>query len=188
MAWHLLFPTKAIRLCGGPIWELKNFRRLIERFDGRGPGMAKIFTNPAPRPCSAASTCPFSPPTDSLKVSSAYSPLLSFFRLYQGIIPQIGQFCQQYFQHSGLSLSNNDIIEFYRPVSGDNPCLPCVQHPAFPPDTTGMHRLATRAFGANSIRRYRPIRCCRIQISVCRTDHNYVLFLFRQEKHQKKPT
>ena len=70
---------------------------LITRFDGHSPGMAKIFTTPAPRPCSAHIPCPFSPPTDSLKVLSAYSPLHRFFRLYLGIISRNEELCQQYF-------------------------------------------------------------------------------------------
>ena len=66
----------------GPRWK-KNFRRLITRFDGRCPGQAKIFTCPAPRPCSAVPTCLFAPTTD---LSEGFPDVLSSSQLFSIVL------------------------------------------------------------------------------------------------------
>ena len=64
VAWHLLFPTKAIRLCGGPI-EKSGILDDSQRFNGRTRACLPIGT-PAPGPCSAYFSVPISTKQGSL--------------------------------------------------------------------------------------------------------------------------
>ena len=64
MAWHFLFPTKAIRLCGGPIGK-SGILDDSQRFNGRTRACLPIGT-PAPGPCSAVFPVPISTKQGSL--------------------------------------------------------------------------------------------------------------------------
>ena len=82
MAWHLLFPTKAIRLCGGPIWERKISDDSL-RFNGRTRVCLPIDT-PAPGPCSAAFPVPILTKQGSLTGSAQLTlPFAAFYPVYR---------------------------------------------------------------------------------------------------------
>ena len=75
-------PQRPSAFAGAPL-GIKDFRRLIERFDGRSPGQAKIFTSPAPRPCSAVPTYLFAPTTG---LSEGFPDVLSSSQLFQIVL------------------------------------------------------------------------------------------------------
>ena len=75
VAWHLLFPTKAIRLCGGPGIEEPDDSA---RFNGRTRACLPIDT-PAPGPCSAVFPVPIHTKQGSLTDSEMLTlPITAF--------------------------------------------------------------------------------------------------------------
>ena len=80
MAWHLLFPTKAIRLCGGPIGK-SGILDDSQRFNGRTRACLPIGT-PAPGPCSASVSVPILTKQGSLTGSMTLTlPFTAFYPL-----------------------------------------------------------------------------------------------------------
>ena len=86
VTWHLLFPTKAIRLCGGSNFGYEN-NDDSKRCYGRAR-MALPIEPPAPRPCSAAACRTRSHLAGfSDRCYAAYSPLHRIYSLYGVLYP-----------------------------------------------------------------------------------------------------
>ena len=82
MVWLFLFPTKAIRLCGGPIGK-SGILDDSQRFNGRTRACLPIGT-PAPGPCSAVFPVPISTKQGSLTGQFPPTlPITAFYPVYR---------------------------------------------------------------------------------------------------------